>query len=70
MKKSNKVSKYFSGDVDDDDDVQSLYCQDWCSKSLEGWNICSKRRNCAQSSRAGVDSDDDEAVRVCSQCDS
>lgn len=58
-----------SSDSEDNNDAQCLYCNDFYSKSNEGWIICSNCLNWAHNSCAGVDSEDDEAVHICVRCE-
>ncbi|XP_030757332.1 uncharacterized protein LOC115883165 [Sitophilus oryzae] len=70
---SKKVSiKKVDSDSSSDEtsDVECLYCCEYWSKSVEGWIACSACHKWAHNACAGVDSEDDEFVLVCEQCQS
>lgn len=46
----------------EDEDAACLYCQEFYSKSTEGWVACSLCHLWAHNSCAGIDSEDDETV--------
>lgn len=64
----NKVDSDSSSD--ENSDVECLYCNEYWSKSIEGWIACSACHKWAHNACAGVDSEDDEFVLVCEHCQS
>lgn len=64
----NKVDSDSSSD--ENSDVECLYCNEYWSKSVEGWIACSACHKWAHNACAGIDSDDDECVLVCEHCQS
>ena len=70
----NKVSKEkknktnMSDSDPEEEDAECLYCNEFYSKSAEGWVACNLCHLWTHNSCAGIDSDDDETVFACELC--
>lgn len=67
-KKKTILYVFDSESSPEEEDAECLYCQEFYSKSTEGWVACNLCHLWAHNSCAGIDTDDDETVFLCELC--
>ncbi|XP_018578256.1 uncharacterized protein LOC108916477 [Anoplophora glabripennis] len=69
--KKNIAAKQYEEDESessDSSDAECLYCNEFYSKSIEGWIACVKCHKWAHNSCGGIDEEDDDTVFICEFC--